>query len=319
MEINIVICTHNRSHLLAKTLTSLNDVERPSDTNITIIVVANACSDSTGQLLSDYRKTATKNQWLPLEWVEERKLGKSNALNRALSTISGGILCFVDDDHRIDPGYFHAVVNAIHRYPEGSLFCGKVIPDWTGREPKWVHDTGRYRIYPFPVPHFELGDQPCTLTKDSRIPGGGNLFARRELFDRVGGFSCHLGPQGHNLLGGEDSDFVLRALRSGEKVQYVPDLVQFHYADLNHLTLPYIIRKSFQRSRSITLARLTQKTKTPMYLWRKLLNYCVTLVFSFSRDRARFYLVRISSILGELQAFRENKKSSLNIDRSPST
>lgn len=308
MKIRIVICTHNRAELLSNTLESLNRVNRPDHMDFAILVIANACTDNTRQLLVDYQDNAVNDDSLPLKWAEEEALGKSNALNLALSIITDGILCFIDDDHRIDANYFDAVIHAAQSYPEMSLFCGKVIPDWTGKEPNWAHDNSEYRIHPLPIPHFELGDKPHLVSMDSRIPGGGNLFAQRELFDRVGGFNAHLGPQGHNLLGGEDSDFVLRALRAGEKLQYIPEMVQYHFVDPNRLTLSYIIRKSFQRSRSITLAKLTRKTQIPIYMWRKLINYFVALILSFNTQKARFYIVRIASVLGEIKAFRESAR-----------
>lgn len=52
----------------------------------------------------------------------------------------------VDDDHRVDHDYFRAIAEAADRLPETTMFCGKILPDWTGDEPAWVHDLSAYAI-----------------------------------------------------------------------------------------------------------------------------------------------------------------------------
>jgi len=66
--------------------------------------------------------------------VEEPKAGKSYALNKALTLITGGWICFIDDDQRVDENYYKSVIDAISNYPDNTLFCGKLTPDWAGHE-----------------------------------------------------------------------------------------------------------------------------------------------------------------------------------------
>src|SRR3569832_356309 len=75
-------------------------------------------------------------------------------------------------------------------WPDAGLYCGRILPDWDGTEPQWLHDVGHYLIYPLPVPRFDQGDTPITVTlQDGPIPGGGNLVMRRHVFDLAGRFS----------------------------------------------------------------------------------------------------------------------------------
>ncbi len=302
MDLTILICTHNRVDLLEKTLASLNQAARPSDCQVEILVVANACSDGTTDFLDRYPKNTPVKNFLPLRWIEEKTPGKSHALNRAIPTLVSDIVAMVDDDHRIDPDFLTNICKAIQTYPQATLFCGRILPDWNGSEPAWVHDAGRYRIYPLPVPRYDYGDQPQPVVPDGLLPfpGGGNLFLRREVFDRIGDFSTELGPHGHDLGGGEDSEFVLRALTAGEKIQYVPDVVQHHYVDLERFELRYILQKSYQRSRSVS--RVHHKGQSiPLYMWRKLAEYLASAVFSASWPRTRFFLVRLAATVGEIR------------------
>ncbi|MBE0436336.1 MAG: glycosyltransferase family 2 protein [Methylomicrobium sp.] len=307
MKLTIIICTHNRSELLLKTIDSINNARIPNQVDLSILVIPNACRDDTLNKLTEYQRNRHLNKSLSLEFVEELAPGKSNALNKALEIIRDGWICFIDDDHRVDANYFQSVIATIEKYPGTKLFCGKIIPDWTGKEPIWAHETGQFKITPYPVPYFDLGNNDLLLSEKNSIPGGGNLVVARDVFDKVGKFSTVLGPKGHNLMGSEDSDFVIRALRSNEMLRYIPDIVQYHYVNLEHFKIGFLIKKSFQRNRSITLTKYPEKTNIPLYLWLKVLQYSGSILFSFNTIKSRFYLTRLAGILGQIMGYRQSK------------
>ncbi len=299
LSLTVVICTHNRADLLHRALTSLHHARRPDNCDIRILVIANACKDHTVDVLRSWQH---RSDFFLLRYYEEPRPGKSRALNLAIRKVETNWMAFVDDDHRVDPNYLTGVVEGIDAHPEASMLCGRILPDWTGEEPGWVHDTGPYRLYPLPIPNFELGEKAVWVTPEMRIPGGGNLVIHQNVFQRVGDFSTQLGPDRHNLRGGEDSDFVLRALGGGERLCYLPSIVQYHHIDPDRLRLGYLILKSFQRSYSITLARHPHRNPIPPYQYRKLLQYCIRLSTSFNSMKFRFHLMRIASTLGEMLA-----------------
>ena len=304
-RLTILICTHDRAGLLERTLASLNAARRPSGWMIDVLVAANACSDTTHAFLDDYRQQTAEKSWLPLTWFAEPTPGKSHALNSAMPRLTGELVAFVDDDHRVDAGYLEAVCAAADTHPSTDMFCGRILPDWDGNEPVWVHDTGPYRIYPLPVPRFDLGDTTRAVTPELAIPGGGNLFLRTDWLGRVGRFSTDLGPTGHDLGGSEDMDWVLRAMQLGAQFQYMPDAVQYHYVDTRRLTLPYIIRKAYKRTAStVLLDPRLQGSKAPRYLYRKLAGYILASLTAMGRARRRFYLVRTAATLGEFAGYR---------------
>jgi len=300
MHLTVLICTHNRLALLDRVLISLNQAHRPASWLVDIMVVANACTDDTATFLKNYQSQATARGWLPLAWHAEAIPGKSHALNSAIPKLRSDLVAFVDDDHRVDKDYLVSICKAAESCPDATMFCGRILPDWDGSEPAWVHDTGPYRIYPLPVPRQDHGETSRPIGLEDRIPGGGNLFLRRKIFDRIGNFAIELGPQGHNLGGGEDTDFVLRALHAGEQLIYIPDVLQHHYVDLARLRLGYLLRKSFQRSRAAVKTRHTH-ARIPAYMWRKLATYMFHAVFSLQWAKTRFFLVRTAAMLGEMR------------------
>lgn len=299
-RLTVLICTHDRAPLLSKALASLNAAVRPPEWSIDILVAANACADTTAVLLDDYRRSAAARGWLPLNWFAEATPGKSHALNSAMPRVGSDIVAFVDDDHRVDAGYLGAVCQAAEAHPQADLFCGRILPDWDGSEPAWVHDTGRYRIYPLPVPRFDQGDVGRDLSPDQAVPGGGNLFLRTPWLARVGQFDTAMGPMGHDLGGSEDLDWVLRALRLGARLRYVPEAVQHHFVDTSRLTLGYMMKKAYKRTAStVRIDAAASRPGVPRYLYRKIAEYGLLALTSLGRARRRFYLVRTAAALGE--------------------
>ena len=302
--LTVLVCSHNRARLLETTLLHLNAARRPLDWQVDILVIANACTDNSVEYLENFAKNNTES--LPLNWIEEPVPGKSNALNRAIEHLGSDLVAFVDDDHRVAPDYLEKVCLAADEYPDAGLFCGRILPDWDGSEPHWVHDTGPYRVYPLPVPRFDQGDSPRPLTPEIAIPGGGNIIIRCEWFERVGAFSTELGPRGHDLGGSEDLDWILRAQHLGARLQYVPSVVQYHYVDTRRFTLAYLMKKAYRRSSATVGIRSTPDGRIPLYLYRKLGKYLVSVLTSIRSGRRRFYLVRTAAALGEMHGHRKN-------------
>jgi cellulose synthase/poly-beta-1,6-N-acetylglucosamine synthase-like glycosyltransferase len=302
-SLTVLICTHDRVGLLGRTLASLNAAARPSGWQVDILVIANACKDTTPVFLDDYQRGADGR--LPLRWQAETTPGKSHALNHAIPLLESDLVAFVDDDHRVDASYLRAVCRAAEDHPEVDLFCGRIRPDWDGSEPAWVHDSGPYRIYPLPVPRFDLGGEAREINADIAIPGGGNLFLRGSWLKRVGPFAVELGPVGHNLGGAEDIDWVLRALDLGARLRYVPEVLQHHYVDNERLKFGYLLAKAFERSASTVRVHNDDSGAIPLYMYRKLFGYFLSALSAWSNARRRFFLVRLAASLGEIKGYRQ--------------
>jgi GT2 family glycosyltransferase len=305
--LTVLISSHNRAGLLDRTLRYLNEARYPGGWSVDTLVVANACSDRTHSLLDLYAcaasDTETRGTRLRLRWVAEPRMGKSHALNCAIPLLTSEWVAFVDDDHRVDSGYLEGICTAAKDYPEADILCGRILPDWDGSEPPWVHDEGPYRIYPLPVPRYDLGDRPLASGHEMPTPGGGNLVLRSELFDRVGDFSTVFGPVGRGLGGAEDHEWVQRAIAAGARVQYVPNIVQYHYVDPTRLKLGYLVRKAYERSASAVRLGGTGSGNrlVPLYMIRKVGVYSLAALTSTGKRQRRFRLVRLAASLGEIK------------------
>ena len=308
MDISVIICTHNRAFLLPDALQSLERAELPEKTNIELVVVDNASSDNTFQVIEEH----AKNSIFKVQALKEPKQGKTFALNKAIDNARGDILAFVDDDHIISPGYFTAIRSAVENYPDFNLFCGRITPNWDGTEPQWIHDDTKYPIRPFPIPNFNMGEKALEiqLNKGMFIPGAGNLVIKRTVYKKVGLFNEKFGPKGHNLRGGEDLEFIKRALKHGERLMYIPEILQYHHVDKNKLTLKYLIKKAYYRS--MAAYQMNDKIFSdpiPRYFYRMAATHLIKSIFCLHQPARRYYLVKLASVMGEIQGY---KKGHLN-------
>jgi len=305
MDIAVVICTHNRAGLLRQTLDTLARARRPQGVRAEVVVVANACSDETPALLSEAQQAPAWRD-LNLRWIAEPRPGKSHALNRAIAETDAAALCFIDDDQFVDQDFLPTLAAALDANPEYGILCGRIRPAWDGSEPAWVHATGRYHIPIRPFPEYDFGDSPKEIPADHKLPSGGNITVRRWVFEQVGCFSTELGPQGHNLMGGEDHDFIQRCLANGVRILYVPGLKQLHAIEPERMRTGYMLRKSYLRS--LSARRMSDEPPQGLrpYLATKPVQYGLNALFTLDGNRRFYYLIRMAAALGELRAAMES-------------
>ena len=123
MFVTIGICTFNRAESLRRTLDSLLAMRVPNDLAWEIVIVNNNCTDHTDDVISKYVGP------LPVRREFEPRAGKSNALNRAIDVAKGDYI-WIDDDVLVDPGLLSAYAAAFRRWPEATVFGGRIKPKY---------------------------------------------------------------------------------------------------------------------------------------------------------------------------------------------
>lgn len=224
---------------------------------------------------------------------------KSYALNTAIAQTDHAALCFIDDDQVVETGFIASLTAGLEANPDDSIICGRIWPAWDGSEPLWVHAKPPYAIPIRPFPEFDLGSESRRLDSGERRPSGGNITVRRRVFQRIGGFSVELGPTGHNLAGGEDHDFLQRAVDAGFHIRYLPAVRQLHAIDAQRTRTWYILKKSFLRSRSSFLVDPPVSGPRP-YMLRKILSHGLGAAVALNPDRRFYLMVRTAASVGDL-------------------
>lgn len=236
LKATVAVCTHDRARLLARTLASLAALEVPGDVEWEVVVVANACSDGTPDVLRRWEDR------LPLRPLEEPRRGHSHARNRAVAEADGDLLVWTDDDVLVDPGWLRAYVEARRRWPGAAFFGGPIRPDFEGRPPGWL--VGAYEECEAVRAAYaarDLGPEPLAIRDRDHLPYGANMALpvgaqRRHAFDP------RLGRSGSDLVGGDELAVLGALLEEGETGRWVPDARVDHFVPAERQTLAYLRR-----------------------------------------------------------------------------
>ena len=238
MRLTVIIATFNRKELLARNLASLLAAPIPEGLDVRVAVADNNSNDGTADLVREWQPRFDGR----LEYIFEPVQGKSQALNTAIAATNSDLVATIDDDEEIESTWFESIAENFAD-PAVDFIGGPCLPRWEAASPEWLPEN-----YRGVVGWVEGGSR--RLPFDDDFPGmlmGGNAVMRREVLDRVGGFSTALGRTDTRLLACEDEDFYYRLRDTGANGFYVPELVIHHFVPRARLTRHYFRRWCFWR------------------------------------------------------------------------
>jgi GT2 family glycosyltransferase len=213
LTIDLVLATMGRTEELSRFLRSLDG---QSYRTFRVIVVDQNGDDRLVPILHDFEDT-----FATLHLRSEP--GLSRARNVALGHLSANLTAFPDDDCWYGPGVLERVATFFAQHPDRDGLAGLPV-DETGRT-----SAGRPDTRPGAVTTFNLWRRVASFT----------LFLRRGVTEAVGPFDECLGVgSGTPWGGGEDLDYVARALRAGCSIHYDPTLVVHHPRKREHESTP---------------------------------------------------------------------------------
>jgi len=305
MNVTVVICTWNRARLLDQTLARLRDQTVPPGVGWELIVVNNNCTDDTDAVVGKYAGP------LPVRLVHEPRPGKVHALNAAVRAAAGRVLMFTDDDALVQPEWMTETLAAFDRHRADMVF-GKVLPWWETEPPRWYSGLfdGAFAL-------LDAGDRDVLMPAGGLTPFGVNYSFRRDVFDRIGGFSERLaiGPGAGVGCGGEDDEIYARMLAHGLTVVYAPGAAVRHYIPAARCEKRFNRRRAWVgASAHVVMLRLEADQNLalprlggiPRYVYRVNLGYLRQYLAGVIRrqpSRAFFYelkAVRFAAILHQL-------------------
>jgi len=233
MDISVVICTRNRCATLKKVLDSL---EHESSAGFTweLVVVDNGSVDQTKEVVEEFRSKVE----FPTRYVLEREPGLSNARNRGITESEGNIVAFLDDDVTVAPDWLAELKIAFDKY-ECACVGGKILLHKSIQLPEWWDDRCRGVLS-----LFDAGDSVIVSDCNScaEIGWGANISFRRWVFETYGLFRTDLGKTPNTTTLGEETEFVDRLRRNGEKVIHYPRAVVYHCPTLDRFSRQYVRR-----------------------------------------------------------------------------
>ena len=246
----VLIATYNRAALLDETLTWLARTRVPGELLWEVIVIDNNSTDTTRMVIERHATTFP----VPLQYLFERRQGRSSALNAGIAAARGVVLAFTDDDVRVAEGWLAAAVTPLLK-EDVAYAGGPVRPIWEVPPPAWL-DLTRGDLWGT-IAIQDHGNEPLSYEEARRVPLGANMAVRRDVFSVTGGFRADLGRSGGRLVMGQEvPEWLIRARRAGFSGRYVPAMEVHHHIPRARLTKRYFRRWWF--GKGVSRAALEQ-------------------------------------------------------------
>ena len=236
--VDVVVCTRNRSHLLAPACEALLDQDYPPDL-WRLILIDSASTDDTPAV---GRALAERFPGRVLVHREDEP-GHSAARNAGIARSTADVVAFTDDDALADRAWLRTLVATLDR-EKADAAGGPVDALIHGELPPWF-----LPFYLLFLAIWRPAEETRRLTY-SEYPRGVNLAFRREVFARCGLFDRRLGLRGDRQLYGEEIELCLRIERAGGLVCYSPASVVRHRVDAARLTETWLRRRFAAQGRS---------------------------------------------------------------------
>ena len=235
---SVVVCTRNRSDSLMEACSALLALDYPAG-EWELLIVDNASTDGSLELARDLERRRPD----VVRVVQEPRVGLSAARNTGVRGSRGDVIAFADDDAFPSPLWLRALVDGL-RQSDALVAGGPVEPIFDGQLPPWF--TDRY------LPYLAVWDRgpEAHLLSYNEYPRGNNMAFRREVFERFGWFSHHLGRTGRSLLSCEEIELCLRVERGGGRILYVPEARIRHRTVAARLTPRWLARRFFAQGQS---------------------------------------------------------------------
>ncbi len=269
--VSIIVCTYNRAHYLAETLSHLRS-QNADVAVFEVVLIDNNSTDHTKDICDEF---LAQNSDFPFRYIAETAQGLSHARNRGIKEAKGDILTFIDDDAFAQSDFVAAISQYFSENKDTIAIGGKIIPKYEEESPRWMSK----HLLPL-VAALDMGDDTKPFPK-GKFPIGANMSIRKEAFEKYGGFDVNLGRKGDALEGSEEKDLFFRIMKSGAKIIYLPLAIVHHIIPAKRVAFDYISKQAIGIGKSESIRTIQQgKSSYLKFLIGELVKWIGTIVLS---------------------------------------
>ncbi len=261
--VSILIVNYNGAAFLEDCLRSVELVVEPRNE---VIVVDNASTDGSRQILSRFSKVRTV--------LSDRNRGFAGGNNLGLRHCSGELILLLNSDTVVTSDFLAVLVAYLRQHPRVGVAQGKMVLPRSGG----VLDVCGSFLTPLGFPYHRGYFKPDGPAYNASYPvfcgKGACLLLRREAIEVAGGFLfdddyfCYY----------EESDFCFRVWLGGMEVHFVagPPIQHLMGATSGQMGMSSFALRLYLKNQTFTLV----SNLSPALLWRVLPFYYAVLVGS---------------------------------------
>lgn len=220
VEFSVIVCTHNRASMLGDCVDSLLN-QTINKSRIEIIIVDNNSTDNTEEIMQGFVKNHNN-----IKYFKEMISGYSAPRNCGWKNATGNIIAYIDDDEIAAPDWLESIEKAFQIEEKPDIVGGICLPKYDAVPPDWFTES---------MGGTNKNRQKGILNQrtDSYL-GCGNIAFKKEVLEKLDGFSNDFNMKNGFLMMGEDTDICQRAIKAGFQLYYDPDIKIYHRMDQNN-------------------------------------------------------------------------------------
>ena len=243
MLVSTIICAHSLDNYqnLAEAVTSLLVQTHPE---LEVIIAIDGNEEFYKKVVANYRSQDTVKAVLLRE-----NAGVSAARNAGVRVARGDVIAFMDDDAVADRQWVENLLSTYREY-DAVAVGGKILPLWLGEKPDHLPEELYWLVG---VTHDGFAGEEVVEVRNTFGP---NMSFKREVFEKVGGFSESLGfaRKGAFYLQAEEPELALRMKQTlGKGVVYNPHAIVYHKIPQSKLGVGILLRRAFYQGYSKAL------------------------------------------------------------------
>lgn len=213
--LSVIIPVFNQSRLTIGCLNSIKDVFEQSQLSVEVIVVDDASTDDTKEVLKQFTGIRTV--------TNEKNVGFIASCNHGAAVARGEYLLFLNNDTTLRPQCFEEILGTFTLKPDAGLVGAKLLyPDGRLQEAGgiiWNDGSG------WNYGRMDDPEKPeYSYLREVDYCSGACLAVPKLLYQQLGGFDMHYSPAYC-----EDSDLAFRVRQAGFKVYYQPLAEVVHF------------------------------------------------------------------------------------------